>query len=168
MLEIYLKASDRIFVKKTLNWQKKKIILIEKLLFVLVVFPGEIYKLLADMETEVSLKESKALSGKNIPWWFTQGKLMQTINKIQLLHAYRYKLALYILPLQELILPKLQMFWKNKYTWCMLRSKKHCRLPIGLINWEKKNNEQHLWNKSRYVMLKCSQLRQLLLWFPVC
>lgn len=101
------------------------------------------------METEVSLKESKALSGKNIPWWFTQGKLMQTINKNQLLHAYKSKLALYILPLQELILPKLQMFWKNKYTWCMLRSNnlagKHCRLSIGLIICEKKKPTNNIF-----------------------
>lgn len=118
-------------------------------MFVLVVFPGEVSKLLADMETDMSLKERKALSfsGKcldqNIPRWFTQGKLMQTVNNNQLLHVYRSKLALYLLPLQVLIVPNLRKFWNHKYIWCMLGSnnlaRKHYRPSIGLINWKKNN-----------------------------
>lgn len=83
-MEIYLKVSDN-FNKEDFELTEKKdyFILIEKLLFVLVVFPGEISELLADKETEVSLKASKALSfsgkclNQNIPCWFTLGKLMK-------------------------------------------------------------------------------------------
>lgn len=69
---------------------------------------------------------------------------MQTANNYQLLHVHRSKLALYLLPLQVLIVPNLQKFCSNKYIWCMLGSDnlagKHYRLPIGLINWKQKKS----------------------------
>lgn len=98
--------------------KKDYFILIEKLLFVLVVFPGEISELLADKETEVSLKDSRALSfsGKfesEYSLLIYSRQTHETLNNNQLFHICRSKLALYSLSL--LIVPNLLKFWKNKY-----------------------------------------------------
>lgn len=60
---------------------------------------------------------------------------MQTVNKNQLLHVHRSKLAFYLLPLQVPMGPNYKSFGTiSIYDVCWDLAGKHHRLSIDLIN----------------------------------